>query len=79
MAKSSGRVVSAEVHCVKPEPKIYELLLEKYHLQPEETVFIDDLEDNLEAARKLGIQTIHFTDVDSVRKQFEDMTQKKEQ
>jgi len=45
-----GEVVSCEEHTVKPEPRIYEILLERYGLTPSETLFIDDREMNIEAA-----------------------------
>ena len=44
----------------KPDPKIYKIVLEKLALNPDETVFIDDFIENIEAARKLGMHGIHF-------------------
>jgi len=44
----------------KPEPGIYRLLLERLALPPEETVFLDDVEINCDAARELGMHAIHF-------------------
>lgn len=55
-----GQVISALEHMVKPEREIYELILQRYHLKPEETLFIDDLEANVKAAQELGINTVHF-------------------
>lgn len=52
-----GKVVSYEIHKIKPDPAIYEYLLEKYDLKPEESVFFDDREENTQAAEKLGIQS----------------------
>ena len=54
-----GEVVSCEEHTVKPEPRIYEILLERYGLTPSETLFIDDREMNIEAAA-LGIHGFVF-------------------
>ncbi len=51
-----GEVVSCEVHTVKPEPRIYEILLERYGLDPSETLFIDDRPANIAAAEALGIR-----------------------
>ena len=45
---------------VKPDREIYELILNRFHLKPEESLFIDDLAANIKAARELGIQTVHF-------------------
>lgn len=56
-----GSIISYEVKTIKPEPLIYKLFLEKYGLIPDECVFLDDLEDNLNTAKEFGIHTIHFT------------------
>ena len=45
-----GEVVSCEEGVVKPEPRIYEILLDRFGLDPAETLFIDDRRSNLEAA-----------------------------
>ena len=50
-----GEVVSCEEGTVKPEPRIYEILLERYGLDPAETLFIDDRAANIAAAEGLGI------------------------
>jgi len=57
-----GIVISSRIKRVKPEPGIYEYLLNTYRLEPAETVFIDDMRENLEAASLQGIQTIQFVD-----------------
>lgn len=51
-----GMVVSCDVHLLKPDRRIYECLLERYALKAEECMFFDDLEENVEAAVKLGIK-----------------------
>lgn len=66
-----GRVVSAFVKSVKPEHEIYKILLDTYNLNPNECVFIDDREDNVEGAVKAGMHGIVF-------KNFEDANQKLE-
>jgi len=55
-----GKVVSCRVHLIKPEPAIYQHLLETFQLEAAETVFIDDMAVNTAAAREQGIQTITF-------------------
>lgn len=55
-----GEVVSCEEHTVKPEPRIYEILLGRYGLDPAETLFIDDRPANLAAAETFGIHTQLF-------------------
>jgi putative hydrolase of the HAD superfamily len=53
-----GGVISYEVKHIKPEPEIYQILLEKYAIRPEDAVFLDDLEENLKAAKPFGFHTI---------------------
>ncbi len=53
-----GGVVSYQVHEIKPNPAIYERLLEKYHLKAEECLFFDDRPENTEAAQKLGFAAV---------------------
>lgn len=59
-AQFDGEVVSCEELVVKPERRIYEILLDRYALQPSETLFIDDREANIRAARALGIHGFRF-------------------
>ena len=55
-------VVSGDEKIVKPDPKIYEVLLSRYNLDAESSLFIDDNADNIETANKMGFKTVHFTD-----------------
>ncbi len=59
----TGAVVSARVGHVKPEPAIFEHLLTTYDLDPARTVFIDDVQANVDAAATFGIRTIRFLSV----------------
>lgn len=68
-----GYIYSYMVHYVKPEPEIYQALFDKYNLIPEECVFIDDVESNVEAARSMGMQGLVFTDYESGAGQLEEM------
>lgn len=52
--------VSGEYKMKKPDPKFYQILLEKHQLMPENTIFIDDVEKNISTAQKLGMHTVHF-------------------
>ncbi len=54
-------IISAEVGVMKPDPRIYHTALEIMGAQPEESVFLDDVLVNVEAARSLGMQAIQFT------------------
>jgi epoxide hydrolase-like predicted phosphatase len=53
-------IVSAEVGLAKPDPRIYQLALERLRLEPAEAVFVDDFEDNVAGARWVGMQAVHF-------------------
>ncbi len=53
-------VDSAFVGCRKPDPVIYEILLERIGLGGDQCLFVDDVEVNCEAARKLGMTAVHF-------------------
>uniref|UniRef100_UPI0040571598 HAD family hydrolase n=1 Tax=Alistipes sp. TaxID=1872444 RepID=UPI0040571598 len=59
-----GEVVSCEELTVKPEERIYRILLERYGLDPQETLFIDDRKANIEAAERLGIHGFLFDHAD---------------
>ena len=60
LASIDNYVVSSSVKFAKPEPAIYQLLLSKYNLTPEECVFIDDRKDNVDAAKALGMSGIVY-------------------
>lgn len=53
-------VDSAFVGCRKPEPEIYEIILERLGVAAGGCLFIDDVEGNCEAARELGMAAVHF-------------------
>ena len=55
-----GGVFSCDVRAVKPDRRIYEIITEKYGLNPSECVFIDDLERNVEAGKNFGFHGIQF-------------------
>jgi putative hydrolase of the HAD superfamily len=55
-------VDSAFVGCRKPEPEIYEITLERLGLNAGECLFVDDVADNVIAAREMGMTAVHFRD-----------------
>ena len=57
-----GIVVSGDEKMIKPNKEIYLLLLERYNLKAEESIFIDDNFNNIVAANKLGFHTIHLAE-----------------
>jgi len=65
-----GIVVSGEEGVIKPDPRIFRILLERYRIAPEETVFIDDSPANAAAATALGIHGIHFRSPEALRSEL---------
>ena len=65
-----GLVISARIGHCKPEPAIYHHLLGTFNLTPSETVFIDDLIENIEAARREGIHGIRFENAEQVEREL---------
>ncbi|MCR5758950.1 MAG: HAD family phosphatase [Bacteroidales bacterium] len=55
-----GIVVSGEEHLLKPDIRIYQTLLDRYHLRAGECLFIDDSPANIEGAKKAGLATWHI-------------------
>ena len=53
-------IFSCEYLLVKPEPEIYRLCLKKLAVDPHSCIFLDDVPQNVEAARALGIHALHF-------------------
>jgi len=53
-------IISAEVKLVKPDPAIYTMMLNRLEVEPHESIFIDDLSENIAAANQLGIHGIRF-------------------
>jgi putative hydrolase of the HAD superfamily len=64
-------VDSAFVGMRKPDPRIYELTLERLGLPPAACTFVDDLEHNVEAARELGMQAVWFQDTEQAIAELE--------
>ncbi|GAA0729401.1 HAD family phosphatase [Clostridium malenominatum] len=55
-----GGLISYEEKLLKPELEVYSKLIEKYKINPKESIFIDDTECNIEAAKKFGFEAILF-------------------
>ena len=56
----AGEVISCEEGVVKPMPQIYNILIQRYELDVDHTMFIDDRIENVEVAKTLGITPFHF-------------------
>jgi 2-haloacid dehalogenase len=57
-----GIVISGVEKLIKPDKKIFELMLERYHLEAKNSLFIDDNMNNIQAAKEMGFATIHITE-----------------
>jgi len=68
-----GRVVSGEEKTRKPFKEIYDIILHKFNLIQEQTLFIDDNIRNINAARELNIISIHFQSPEQLRKELSDI------
>jgi epoxide hydrolase-like predicted phosphatase len=55
-------VYSFEVGVTKPDPRMYFAALERLGVRPDEAVFVDDFAENVEGARAIGMQAVHFRD-----------------
>ena len=60
LASVDGAVVSGDERLLKPDPAIYRVLLTRYGLAAEDCLFVDDSVANVEAARAVGMQAIHY-------------------
>ena len=56
-----GGYMSWQIHCLKPEPEIFQKLLSDFQIDPSKAVFLDDMIDNVAEARAQGLNAIHFT------------------
>ena len=63
-------VVSGAEGMVKPDPRLFQVLLDRYGLRAGECTFVDDNPDNVAAARKMGMNGIVFTGADELRKEL---------
>ena len=63
-----GTLVSGTENLAKPDPAIFHLLLDRYDLQAEDCLFIDDSKTNIEVAIKIGFDTHHFTSAKGLRR-----------
>lgn len=66
-----GKIVSAFVKTVKPEPEIYKILIDTYSLNPNECVFIDDRAENVEGAVNAGMFGIVFENYEDAAQKLE--------
>lgn len=68
-----GIVVSGEEHLLKPDAAMYKCLLERYALQAEESLFVDDNADNVAGARNVGMKAIQFTSAEELERELKEV------
>ena len=73
MGDVDGKVISYELQMVKPEPGIYQELAAKYGFSPENAVFIDDRQVNIDGAIAQGYQGIWFESYETARRKLEEI------
>lgn len=67
----NGGIFSYEIQTIKPEQAIYKALVEKYSLVPSQCVFLDDIPQNVEAARKYGLHGIQFVTYEQAKEELD--------
>ena len=60
-------VISGEVGYVKPDPRIFELTLQRMNIAASEAIFVDDLQYYADGAKKVGITVVRFVNADQLR------------
>ena len=75
-SRLAGSIISGDIGIRKPDRGIYELLLRKSHSNPDQLIFLDDREKNVQAASALGIKAIHFSSregfIEAMERVFDD-------
>ncbi|HOA22816.1 MAG: HAD family phosphatase [Aggregatilineales bacterium] len=66
-----AQVISAEIGVMKPDPRPYELILQKLDVQPADALFVDDFIENVEAARTVGMAAVHYRPGMDLRREIE--------
>jgi putative hydrolase of the HAD superfamily len=66
-------IISAEVGVAKPDPKIFQIALEKAGVSAGEAVFVDDFYANIEGCEKIGMRGIHFEDASATLEQLKQL------
>ena len=68
-----GILVSGEVELIKPDPRIFALLIERFAIDPHRAVYIDDVAANVAGAHPFGIHAIHFTTPAALRAELAEL------
>ena len=68
-----GMIISGEEKLIKPDKAIYELAINRFQLIPQETIFIDDKLENIQAAKKLKMHTIHLENPEKIEIEIDNL------
>ncbi len=71
LKEMDGGVMSCDVHLIKPDPAIFRVLFEKYDLNPEECVFLDDSVANVQTAESLGMAVVQVESQEQAKEELE--------
>jgi 2-haloacid dehalogenase len=63
-----GILVSGEVKLIKPDPRIFKILFERFKIDPQRAVYVDDVQRNVDGAKALGMHAVCFTEAASLRR-----------
>ena len=69
--KFDGGIYSYQEHLIKPDYDIYNLLINRFNLNKDETIFFDDKEKNVKAANEVGIKSYVFTSINDIESNLE--------
>lgn len=75
LKEMAGEIISFREHLLKPEREIYQLLCDRFDINPAEAVFLDDNIANIEAAREFGLNAIHFINYEQGKAELEKFLQ----
>lgn len=64
-------VISGEINMIKPEPEIFEFLLQKIGKSADECLFVDDSEANIITAQRIGFDTVHFNSPEQLKAELQ--------
>lgn len=73
LTEMDGGIMSYTVRLIKPDEGIYQALFEKYGLEPEKSVFLDDSKANIETAKRLGMYGILVTSQEQAKQELKEL------
>ena len=77
LSEVDGGIMSFREGLIKPEREIYQLLCDRYNLDPKEAVFLDDNAANVQAARDFGLHAIHFQSYEQAKEKLDKLLEEK--